>query len=173
MTLPTSGAISLENIQTEFGGSNPIGMNEYYRDGAYVTSNNTNVPTSGTISLQDFYGASGVVTEGPEYYYGSPVENLRLFARIYIEFTGKILDYYYWGTTSGSVGYIYPNEAGAFFNTTLTSFNYGTGATVSGGWYHFVKNPPTSYIESDGPLEDGVFFVDFKIWRSTSSTYPF
>ena len=29
MALQSSGAISLGNIQTEFGGSNPIGLNEY------------------------------------------------------------------------------------------------------------------------------------------------
>lgn len=57
MALPSSGAISLANIQTEFGGSNPISLSEYYRGGAYVTDNNTGVPTSGAIQLDDFYGA--------------------------------------------------------------------------------------------------------------------
>jgi len=58
MTLPSSpNSISLAQIQTEFGGANPIEIDEYYRNGGYVTSNNTNVPTSGTISLADFYGA--------------------------------------------------------------------------------------------------------------------
>lgn len=57
MALPASGTITLADIQTEFGGSNPISLSEYYRGGAYVTPNNTNVPTSGTISLSNFYGA--------------------------------------------------------------------------------------------------------------------
>lgn len=39
MTLQTSGAISLSQVQSEFGGSNPISMSEYYRGGA-------NVPTT-------------------------------------------------------------------------------------------------------------------------------
>lgn len=51
MALQTSGAISLANIQTEFGGSNPISLSEYYG----VASG---VPGSGTISLGDFYGKS-------------------------------------------------------------------------------------------------------------------
>jgi len=51
MTLQSSGAISLADVQTEFGGSNPIGINEYYG----VASG---VPASGTISLYDFYGKS-------------------------------------------------------------------------------------------------------------------
>jgi len=58
MALQGSGAISFANIQTEFGGSNPIGINEYYRNGANVTGNNTSVPTSGTIDMADFYGTS-------------------------------------------------------------------------------------------------------------------
>jgi hypothetical protein len=59
MTLPSSNnPISLGQIQTEFGGSNPIALaGEYYRNGSYTTSNNTNVPTSGTISLSNFYGS--------------------------------------------------------------------------------------------------------------------
>jgi hypothetical protein len=62
MALQSSGAISLANIQSEFGGSNPISLSEYYRNGAYVTSNNTGVPTSGTIQLDDFYGASKAIS---------------------------------------------------------------------------------------------------------------
>lgn len=36
MTLQTTKAISLSNIQTEFGGSSPISMSEYYRGGAEI-----------------------------------------------------------------------------------------------------------------------------------------
>lgn len=57
MALQSSGAISLSDIQTEFGGSNPISLSEYYRGGSYVTDNNTSVPTSGTITMSNFYGA--------------------------------------------------------------------------------------------------------------------
>lgn len=57
MALQSSGTISLSDIQTEFDGVNPISLSEYYRNGSYVTSNNTGVPTSGTIALSDFYGA--------------------------------------------------------------------------------------------------------------------
>ncbi len=59
MPLPGSGAISLLDLQNEFGGSSPIGLNEYYRNGGLVGSHNTNVPVSGAISLSQFYGATG------------------------------------------------------------------------------------------------------------------
>ncbi len=48
MPVTSSGAITLQDIQDEFGGSHPIGINEYY--------GSDTVPTSGTISLDDFYG---------------------------------------------------------------------------------------------------------------------
>lgn len=50
--------LSFSELQTEFGGSNPISMSEYYRNGSYVTDNNVDVPTSGVISMSEFYGAS-------------------------------------------------------------------------------------------------------------------
>lgn len=50
--------LSFSELQTEFGGANPISMSEYYRNGAYVTDNNVNVPTSGVLAFSDFYGAS-------------------------------------------------------------------------------------------------------------------
>lgn len=64
MAVPTiPSAISLSSIQTEFGGSNPISISEYYSGGSYVaggTQNATSVviPTSGTISFSNFSGAA-------------------------------------------------------------------------------------------------------------------
>jgi len=62
MAIPASGTITLTDIQTEFGGSNPIGLSEYYRGGAYVpnTSGNATIPTSGTITFANFYNTSNV-----------------------------------------------------------------------------------------------------------------
>jgi len=36
--LPNSGTLSLAQIQSHFGGSNPASLSEYYRGGAYVPS---------------------------------------------------------------------------------------------------------------------------------------
>ena len=57
MALPGSGALAFSAIQTEFGGSNPIALSEYYGDGSYVGGGAPNVPTSGTIALNTFYSA--------------------------------------------------------------------------------------------------------------------
>lgn len=48
MVLQNSGPISLLDIQNEFGGVNPISISEYYGSGG--------APSSGIISLADFYG---------------------------------------------------------------------------------------------------------------------
>ena len=61
MAIQSSGAISLSDLQTEFGGSNPISLSEYYQnaDPDLVTANNTGVPNTGNaIDLSDFYGAT-------------------------------------------------------------------------------------------------------------------
>lgn len=61
MTIKRSGIIGLTDVQNEFGGNAPIAVNEYYRNGAYVTANNIVVPTSGLVSIDKFYGASKYV----------------------------------------------------------------------------------------------------------------
>ena len=63
MPIPATGAITLAQIQTEFGGADPISINEYYRGGAYVpnTTRNNGVPTSGGISFENFRSSSKTV----------------------------------------------------------------------------------------------------------------
>lgn len=61
MPIVASGPISMLNIAQEYGGgTNPISLSEYY--GA-----SPGVPTSGTISISNFYGKSSYI---PYYYAG-------------------------------------------------------------------------------------------------------
>ena len=55
MALQNSGAISLLDLQNEFGGSNPISISEYYNAAS-------GVPGSGTIALNNFYGKVKPIT---------------------------------------------------------------------------------------------------------------
>lgn len=59
MTIKSSGTISIQDIVDEFGGDAPHSLTEYYRGGGRVPDipQNDHIPTSGTISLTDFYGA--------------------------------------------------------------------------------------------------------------------
>ena len=57
MALQSSGQIKLSEIATEFGGSAPHSLSEYYGDG--------NAPSSGEIQLAaDFYGTSSSLAIG-------------------------------------------------------------------------------------------------------------
>ena len=53
MPLPSSGVLSYQDIQNEFGGSHPISINEYY--GAA-----TGIPASGAIGVNSFHGKSNL-----------------------------------------------------------------------------------------------------------------
>lgn len=74
MPLPSSGEISLGDIQTEFGGSNPISISEYYKGGGLVpdTIVNSSIPTSGTIKLSDLYEGSSAPEFNPHIMNYSP-----------------------------------------------------------------------------------------------------
>lgn len=62
MTTPTS-ALGMSHIQTEFGGSNPIAISEYY-------GVNANVPGSGTIAMSKFLGISAATVSISANYIG-------------------------------------------------------------------------------------------------------
>jgi len=64
MALPDSGQISVSQLRTNFGGTAPDGLSEYYRGGGNVDDNasNSSVPQSGEVSLSDFYSSAGTQT---------------------------------------------------------------------------------------------------------------
>lgn len=70
MVLQSSGAITLADIRTEFGGAAPDSLSEYYAGGTYVPAGtvgypggvSTPIPSSGTISFSNFYGATKIST---------------------------------------------------------------------------------------------------------------
>lgn len=60
MSIPTQGPVSFSDVQTEFGGSNPISLSEYYRGGANVPvgANTDGIPASGVIDISEFRGTT-------------------------------------------------------------------------------------------------------------------
>lgn len=59
MAISATGAVSLQDVEDEFGGTGAISLSEYYRGNNYenaVSGNNTGVPQSGPISLGNFRG---------------------------------------------------------------------------------------------------------------------
>jgi len=81
MAVPTiPSAISLGNIQTEFGGSNPIAISEYYAGAGLVVSATANatsvaIPSSGAISFANFSGATALSASLPSWNTGGGYDN--------------------------------------------------------------------------------------------------
>lgn len=77
MALPSSGQISLGDIQTEFGGSNPISIDEYIN----FRTNGRRVGSDTSLALSDYYDGNNsalleaTMTVGESDYVGEEVDN--------------------------------------------------------------------------------------------------
>ena len=142
MTLPTSGPISIGAIAGEFGGSQPDSISEYYRGGGLVpnTSPNSNIPTSGQVSLSNYYGGQA----GSSYLWASyktvtGTSGVEIITHgVAADSAGNVYVTGYFETSPGSGDYgIYINKfdlAGALqwqrvYSASLQFFN-GYGITV-------------------------------------------
>lgn len=156
MPLPTSGAISFDNIRTEFSGSEaPI--SNYVKGEGLVANHAANlvIPTSNSnISLSSFYGAekdfSCSLTEG-----GDPLGNY-----------GQTATTYQTGFSLGTFGSINRSGIGISKNNTdqgslgafYQSFDYfddGSGISLSGASLYFVA--PGSANNVTGEWSDVVY----------------
>lgn len=129
MTLPTSGPLTLADIQTEFGGSNPISLSEYYAGGSYVPAGTSGtygaVPSSGTISIRNFYGTSNVVISiTDQYISGSGVS--AAYAYYFLTAGGQV-------ESSIDAGGINPTNLEQWCTPTSQSSNYEALVTVTSG----------------------------------------
>lgn len=123
MAITSSGTISIDNIKSEFAPSSvtAISLNELYRGGDYVlniTANNS-IPTSGSISFDDFYSG----TQG-----FSLSNTVRTYDFAYCGSTGSrvgsdgvstadsIYNYVYWRSDGPS-----PSNGRQYMGGTLTS----------------------------------------------------
>lgn len=107
MTLPSSGPISLSDIQAEFGGAAPTSLNEYYAGGAYVpagaSGTNGPVPSSGVIGLASFYGTTKAPT---------------------IALTGRTVSYTSGGLLQAQVAYRVASDAFVYSGTGSAVLSY-------------------------------------------------
>jgi hypothetical protein len=111
MTLQTSGPIKFTDIQNEFGGTTPISLSEYY---ALASG----IPSSGTISLNSFYGKRFIVYETITTNRSwTPKVNLARFIHIYVVGAGG----------SGGHGWAASN-VGTYGNTDGVAGGAGGGA---------------------------------------------
>lgn len=155
MPVPTiPSAISASSIQTEFGGSNPISLSEYYAGGVNVpagTANATSVliPSSGTLRFSNFSGAQkiassttsftiGAGTFSPGFstflgYYGAPynagsMNTSTIGGRTIL----GLFDWYIFGGHQSVVLRFQGDQRGTWFNTiTWTHGSTGYSVTVN------------------------------------------
>lgn len=139
MALPTSGALSLNDIKGEFGGPTSPSLGDYYAGGTYVPSGTSGtygaVPTSGAISIQNFYGTSvPTISITDQNLYESQIQPTNATCGYRLNSNGKV----YSTNTVGSATYIEdwitPNGAASGYEcyVTVTSGSLSTG--TSGSW---------------------------------------
>ena len=147
MPLVNSGSISINDIAGEFGGSQPHSLSEYYQGGGLVTSNNTSVPTSGAISIGDFYGAQNfapVVASGGNStttYSGYKVHTFTSSGTLTVNSAGAAntgVEYMCMGggggASAGDPGYVYgAGGAGGVIRTGSSSNTGSFPVSVGGG----------------------------------------
>lgn len=126
MPLQTSGAITLADIQTEFGGANPISLSEYYAGGAYVpagtSGTNGAVPSSGAISLSNFYGTTALSWTPDGGPVGSPVS---LSVTTSYEPATQLI------SCSTTATWSFTSTGDAGFTTTVANNGTGTAITLT------------------------------------------
>jgi len=182
MTLPSSGAISLNDVQGEHGGSNPISLSEYYGVAQ-------SVPSSGNaISLQDFRGTywEGNLTigsystgRGGDTYYGysnptysssavgfgsfnhpvstwiiAPAAATRIYAACYYEQPGNVLRFEMHGQTSNG-GWTTIVVNGYSFDRTAAVIDGSYTAATGTGWYWRIQTG-FPYLGTSGTKKCGL-----------------
>jgi hypothetical protein len=173
MSLPSSGTLTLNDIQNEFGGSNPIGLSEYYRGGTYVPNSplTTTIPTSGTIAVSNFYGTSKRIQvastiTGPTTDYNVYTNRSPFYISGITDLTVTVNSGVSVGSTSnGSYAMLVPSEFSP--TDTVTIVNNGTiqgagGPGGPGGFAVRAFNPfsPTVSPGSPGRAAGSAIYVN-------------
>jgi len=179
MALPGPGvALSLNDIKGEFGGPSSPSLADYYAGGSYVPSGTSGsygaVPTSGTISIQNFYGTSAAFSltmdVGYYYYYdpegGGLWYELAGFSDTYIGSISPTTFPYAGGVTITQLSweYDYPDYYGPDNKIFFT-----VGADVpNSGWSSVNINGSVYYRSSAAYINYGSGFTEW-FWDTGSS----
>lgn len=145
MPVPTiPSAISLGNIQTEFTGSNPIAISEYYAGAGLVVSGTANttsvqIPSSGAISFSNFSGAERIYATLPSWNSGGGYDNGMGASVTDTTCSGASSEVYLYVNSSGTI--VYDAGSGNVSHTWKIigdaskfyfRFDISTGAVASG-----------------------------------------
>ena len=144
MTLPSSGTLSLSDLQTEFTGSHPISMSEYYKSGGngYVPSTVPELVTAASLA-----GSNSTNLRTPQFGGYNPAINSTTPSGIY---THQL-----WAD-NGSTGTV---------NRTFTVNKTGT-YNIYFGWYSYSLTAPLT-VQVNG---SNVYYATLVSYNSTVST---
>lgn len=154
MTIKLSGSLTISDIIAEFGGAQPTSLSSYYAGGANVPSSTvgfpngirTTVPSTGRISLSNFYGASDEFRTS-------------LFLFSIRNPSGSDADNLFFG---GDI----PRQEGVFITRSSDSFDT---FTIPPGY----SNLTISTTSFDVQLAAGYTWYDPGIYRSTEYYYDY
>lgn len=185
MGLQSSGAISLNDIHVEAGGSS----------GSYCTINDSDIRgliskgSGSQMSFSEWYGASGVVVEGPQMNWnGDYNSNSNYYlANTFVDIEGYFAQFEHgkWGSVGlynqqiqlwgpGAASWFSFSWNGSMSVPTFRTVQYNNDAQLtSGGWHYFTRNPPLNWSHVGETDNWGAATLYMSIWRSTSPTYPF
>jgi len=167
--LQTSGQISLSDIQTEFGGSNPISISEYYGIRA-------GVPSSGQISLSNFYN-KGVLsaTYLGRYYQPNGSANFTLTVNNGAGTANDLIVVCWALETAG--GYAQYSETFTLNNTAMSQAIFenplgsgGAGTSRVGIWYMF-PSTQTSIVGDTTLTLKKTSSSTHSVFRSAATVY--
>tara|TARA_B100000579_G_scaffold29773_1_gene20854 strand:- start:2344 stop:2853 length:510 start_codon:yes stop_codon:yes gene_type:complete len=168
MALQSSGAISLNDIHIEAGGSSGSNCSINDADIRALISKGS----GSQMSFSEWYGASGVTTEGPFFVQAGYNQSGRKISQVYLEWGNEEIEWWQFDNTGNN------NPSGTSWFSgwsggVPTLFNFNGGGLAQGGWNHFVRSPMQSGdVQFGGWVDEGVYMIDCRIWRTTSSTYP-
>jgi hypothetical protein len=171
MPIPGPGpAISIQTIVDEFGGTAPHSLTEYYRGGGLVQNvpQNAAIPTSGTIAMSNFYGASSrnvvnLVISGNTYNYDVFANRSPSYIAGNTDLTVTINPGVVVGSTStGGYAMLVPSSFNPGDTVTIVNNGLiqGTGGAGGGGSSLTAGGSVTLYPAGDGAPGGNAIFVD-------------
>lgn len=168
MPVPT-GAVTFSNIQTEFGGANPISISEYYRGGANMLSTQTTsatdgtaVATSGAIRIGTFRGLTKTVAGGYSNFGGNMTAvrfgSLNATTNVTFDTDGTITGSVNGGSggSNGALGDSWYSTTAGIGNTHWMMFTVTAGLVPNLGglsantWYQLNTSRQIGYSTSTG-----------------------
>lgn len=145
MTLPASGPLSFSAIQTEFGGTNPISLSEYYAAAS-------GVPASGAIDVSDFYGKSAVTYTGGDYIVDDAVGSGTATASVSFNSNGEVVEDGLGGTVTSNWRTPTLVDVGADFEIKFELVSDGSGVSTPTLSTWHVLNTARQIIASRGTV---------------------